>query len=208
MSSNSIDINQRIPLDVLEIGLRSFLEGSFDDSYITEQLQFEFNGENRIKKALRIVKKIIQDNPMRDFLMENKEAVLTALRIKKDRNIILIALLNSSFPFSFDVLLIFGKFFKIQEIVSTEAIKKPIAGKYGGNRAMENGLYSVIPMFLEASFFNRPKQGIYVLEGKLKFSTGITEIIYKESFKINKFSSASLENFGMEPYFVFLDFQN
>ena len=62
MKNSSIDINQRIPLFILEVGLQSFLEGTYSNEYIQEQLALEYSGENRIKKGLRIVNKIINDH--------------------------------------------------------------------------------------------------------------------------------------------------
>ena len=59
MNNKSIDINQRIPLDTLYAALESYLNGSYSNDYILEQLRLEFEGENRLKKALRIVNKII-----------------------------------------------------------------------------------------------------------------------------------------------------
>ena len=67
MSKLSIDINQRIPLDVLEVALNTFLSGNYSNEYVIEQLRLEFDGENRLKKALRIVNKIIIKSPLKDF---------------------------------------------------------------------------------------------------------------------------------------------
>jgi len=50
MVNKSIDINQRIPLHTLYAALESFLNGSYSNEYILEQLRLEFNGENRLKK--------------------------------------------------------------------------------------------------------------------------------------------------------------
>ena len=133
MKNKSIDINQRIPLDTLYIALESYLDSTYSNEYVLEQLRLEFEGENRLKKALRIVNKIIQKNPLNELLMNRKTEVKTAIKKKIDRDIILIALLNSAFPFSFDVLQTFGKFFTVQELVNTETIKKSISNVYGGN---------------------------------------------------------------------------
>ena len=56
--NKSIDINQRIPLDTLYAALEAYLNGSYTNDYVLEQLRLEFEGENRLKKALRIVNKI------------------------------------------------------------------------------------------------------------------------------------------------------
>ena len=204
MDNKSIDINQRIPLDTLYAALESFLNGSYSNEYILEQLRLEFNGENRLKKALRIVNKIIQKNPLNDFLLLNAGEIKNAIKKKTDRDIILISLLNAAFPFSFYVLKTFGKYFAVQDIINTETIKKPISNIYGGNRAMENGLYSVVPMFIEAGFFTRPKAGVYELKNKLHISSAITRQIYIESYKTNNNLDAIHEHQMREPYFMFI----
>jgi hypothetical protein len=72
MNNKSIDINQRIPLDIIYAVLESHLNGSYSNEYILEQLRLEFEVENRLKKALRIVNKIIAENPLINFINENK----------------------------------------------------------------------------------------------------------------------------------------
>lgn len=205
MINKSIDINQRIPLDTLYAALESYLNGSYSNDYILEQLRLEFEGENRLKKALRIVNKIIQRNPLNIFIIENKSEIINAIKKKTDRDIIIIALLNSAFPFSFDVLKTFGKFFAVQEIINTETLKKPISNIYGGNRATENGIYSVVPMFIEARFFTRSKAGIYSKTNKLKITSSITKQVYWESFNINN-SNLGIQEYQLrDPYFIFIE---
>lgn len=204
MNNKSIDINQRIPLETLYAALEAYLNDNYSNEYIMEQLRLEYSGENRLKKALRIVNRIIPKNPMLPLISEEKAALKLAIKKKQDRDIILIALLNSSFPFSYDVLKIFGKYFAVQEIINADTVKKSISNIYGGNRATENGIYSVVPMFLEAGFFNRPKQGIYQWDKKLIPNSEITEKIYLESFKLNNSISEIKEYQLMDPYFQFL----
>lgn len=205
MKNKSIDINQRIPLDTLHIALESYLDDNFSNDYVLEQLRLEFDGQNRLKKALRIVNKVIQKNPLNDLLLENTDQIKIAIKKKSDRDIILIALLNSVFPFSFDVLHTFGKFFAVQDVVNTEIIKKSISNRYGGNRATENGLYSVIPMFIEANFFKRPKTGIYEWTGGVCSSNTITKKIYQNSFLVNHSMVGELDNHLRDPYFKFIN---
>jgi hypothetical protein len=205
MENKSIDINQRIPLDVLYAALESYLNESYTNEYILEQLRLEFKGENRLKKALRIVNKIIIKNPLNNFIIENRAEITNAIKKKVDRDIILIALLNSSFRFSYDVMKTFGKFFSVQDVINTETIKKPISNIYGGNRATENGIYSVVPMFIEAGFFKRPKPGVYEFTAKLNLNTGIAYKIYVESFLINNKIEQVQEYQLSDPYFLFLN---
>ncbi len=206
MNNKSIDINQRIPLETLHAALEAYLNDDYSNEYIMEQLRLEYSGENRLKKALRIVNRIIPKNPLMPLINANKAAIKLAIKKKQDRDIILIALLNSAFPFSYDVLKIFGKYFAVQEIINAETVKKSISNVYGGNRASENGIYSVVPMFLEAGFFSRPKQGVYQFEKSTQPHHEMTLKIYIESFKVNQsLSSTNIDE--LNPYFQFVTFE-
>lgn len=204
MDIKSIDINQRIPLPTLYSALESFLNGSYSNEYILEQLRLEFNGENRLKKAGRIVNKIIQKNTLSAFILLNADEVKSAIKKKTDRDLILISLLNSAFPFSFDVLKVFGKFFSVQEQINRETITKSLSNIYGGNRATSNAIDSVVPMFIEAELFSRQKSGVYVFIKKLSISLPITKQIYIESFKSNNKLEGLHEHQMRDPYFLFI----
>ena len=206
MTNKSIDINQRIPLETLEAALIAFLEDNYSNDYILELLRLEYEGENRLKKSLRIVNKIIKKSFLVDWLKRYKVEVLSALKRKVDRDIILIALLNTAYPFSFDVLTVFGKFFCAQNVVSAGAIMKDISNTYGGNRATSNGVYSIVPMFLEANFFARPQTGIYEFNLPQKPTSKVSLDIYIESYKVNKQINEVVDIQMLEPYFLFLEF--
>lgn len=205
MSNKSIDINQRIPLDTLYAALESQLNDNYSDEYVLEQLRLEFEGENRIKKALRIVNKIIRRNPLNEFLLANRNEIRNAIKKKSDRDVILIALLNSAFPFSFDVLKTFGKFFAVQEEINRETITKSLSNIYGGNRATENAIDSVVPMFIEAGLINRPKPGVYQQNAKLKITASVSKQIYIESYKTNNTLDGLMEYQLRTPYFIFIN---
>ncbi|MFZ4413820.1 MAG: hypothetical protein ACOYOV_12120 [Bacteroidales bacterium] len=205
MNNKSIDINQRIPLETLYAALESYLNGSYSDEYILEQLSLEFDGENRLKKALRIVNKIIQKNPLNNFLDANCVELKNAIKKKTDRNIILISLLNIAFPFSFDILKIFGKFFLVQEIINRETITRSISNIYGGNRSTANAIDSVVPMLIEAEFFTRLKPGVYQIKDKFNITSSVTKQIYIESFKFNNALEVLQEYQLRDPYFLFIN---
>lgn len=198
----TIDINQRIPLVVLHVALESYLNGTYSNDYILEQLRLEYSGENRIKKSLRIVNKIVPNNPIIAKLSEHPVEIKNALKKRTDRNVISIALLCSAFPFAFDVLQTFGKFFLVQDTINSETIKKSISGVYGGNRATENGLYSVVPMFIEAGFFERTKPGLYCVTQMGSVVSEVSITAYKESFIQN--NGILLPHHELDPYFNFL----
>jgi hypothetical protein len=205
MDKKAIDINQRIPLDALEVALKAHLNSKYTCNYITEQLRLEFTGENRLKKASRLVGKIIVRNPLEDWLSTNREELLTALGKKSDRNLIVISLLNAAFPFSYDVLRTFGKYFLAQDIISTETIKKNISNIYGSNRATNNALYSVVPMFLDAGLFKRQKPGVYEFSAITPPTYQISKKLFMESFKLRS-SIDEIQGYQLrDPYFKFID---
>lgn len=205
MNHKSIDINQRIPLDTLYAALESYLNGNYSEDYILEQLRLEFKGENRLKKSLRIVNKIILRNPLLKFIEENKDQIKQTIKKKHDRNAIIIALLNSSFAFSFDTLQLLGKYLSVQDLVNREIIKKALASVYGGNRATENAIDSVIPMFIEAGLIKRPTLGVYQRNADFQISSTISKQIFIESFKTNSTLDGIQEYQLRDPYFMFLN---
>lgn len=202
---NNISINQRIPLAILEVALISYLNNDYSNEYITEQLKLDFGGENRLKKALAIVNKIILKSPLDGFIIANKDLLLPALKNTTDRNIILIALLNAAYPFSFDVLRTFGKYFSVQDTINTASIIKAISNIYGGNRATENGIYSVVPMFVEANFFQRERIGVYSFSEKQRPLTEVSLKVFQESLKLYVPHFNDSVHFG-EPYLYFIKY--
>lgn len=202
MQKKSIIINQRLPLHILEVALLEYLKGHYSRDYLKEQLALEFKGENRIKKASNLVNKVIIYNSISNYVNEHRAAIINAVKKKDDLNLILISLVNSTFPFAFDVLSTMGKYFAVQDIISTEAIKKTISATYGGNRSMENALYAVIPMFVEAGLFKREKPGVYKLGDGLHPQSNVSFQIYLESFRANR---PVTPDYMEDPYFIFLN---
>ena len=99
-----------------------------------------------------------------------------------------------------------GKYYSVQDVINAETIKKNVSNIYGGNRATENGIYSVVPMFLEAGIFKRPKQGIYEFENILNYSTEIVKEIFIASFNQNNTIKRTLNNYQhSDSYFMFID---
>ncbi|SIQ53082.1 hypothetical protein [Pontibacter lucknowensis] len=205
MDKKTIDINQRIPLHILEVALKTYLSGNYTSNYIIEQLRLEFTGENRLRKAARIVDKIITRNPLNNWLLANRDELQVALSKKSDRNLIIIALLNTAFPFSYDVLRTFGKYFLAQDVISTESIRKSIASIYGSNRATDNAIYSIVPMYLDAGLFKRKKLGVYEFLDPVPYTFPVSKQLYIESFK-ESLSIDELQDYQlMDPYFRFVE---
>ena len=206
MINKSVDIDQLVDYEVLEIAILDYLKGSYSEEYILEQLRINISGENRIKKGLRIVKKVVLNNQLSSLICENKTEVIRALNNKDDKSIIIISLLNSAFPFAYDLLSIFGKFFKVQDLINIKVIQKEVSKVYGGNRVAVNGIYCVGPIFEKAGIYSRPKQGLYQIEDKLRPIHSVTKKIFIESFNINQSITPTIID-ELNPYFQFITFE-
>ena len=137
---------------------------------------------------------------MLEDILSNKEEVLNALKNKGDKSIILIAMVNATFPFAFDTLNLFSTYFQVQEYVSWDLIQKEIKNKYGSNRSTENALYSVIPMFIESGILIRTKPGLYQIKNELFIHSQIVYNLYLKSYNINNPIISNTDIVAYEPY--------
>ena len=202
MIDKSVKLDQLVDFDVFEIALTDYLKECYSEEYITEQLRINISGENRIKKGLRIVNKVIKNNPLDKLLINNKEEVLHAMNNQNDKRIIIVSLLNSSYSFAFYLLRIFGKFFNVQNVVSIKVIQKEISKVYGGNRVAVNGIYCVGPIFEKAGIYSKAGQGLYQFNGKIPISSNIAKNLFLESFKVNMNDNAINDQNIFDPYFI------
>jgi len=203
MINKSVKIDQLVDLEVFELALTDYLNGGYSEEYITEQLRINISGENRIKKGLRIVNKVIRDNPLDRLLIDNKEEILNAMN-NNDKRIIIVSLLNSSYSFSFYLLRIFGKFFNVQDIVNIKVIQKEISKVYGGNRVAINGIYCVGPIFEKAGIYIKAGMGLYQFNGAIPISSNIAKDLFIESFRINMNITDVNDINRLDPYFTFI----
>ena len=82
------------------------------------------------------------------------------MQYKADRAIIVAALYNSAFPFSYEEVCILGKYFHVQDQVSRKLLEEKISEIYGFNKAISNAIDYCIPTLVEAGFIERPTTGI------------------------------------------------
>lgn len=204
MNNKSVDIDQLVDFDVFEIALIDYLNDNYSEDYIIEQLRLNINGENRVKKGLRIVNKVIIKSHLNNFLMDNKVEILQALKNKNDKQIILVSLLNTAFSFAFYLQRIFGKFFNVQDVVSIRVIQKEISKVYGGNRVAVNGVYCVGPIFEKAGIYSKEGMGLYRFPGKKVLVSKIAKTLLKESFKHNNQINEIQDYELLDPYFNFI----
>ena len=179
-----IGINQRIPIEAIELAVKAVLEDRYDNEYAAELARMEYSGENRIKKAVNIINRLTKNNILMPFLKENERKVKMALKNPNDRGMICIALVNAAYPFCYDVTALLGKYFHAQKEIGSPLITSKLSAKYGTNRSLPNGLYCILPMLIEAGFISRPITGIYKMCHLIP-QVDISTIIYQKSFLCN-----------------------
>lgn len=111
----TIGINQRIPIEAIELAIKAVLNGSYDNDYAAELARMEYSGENRIKKAVNIISRLSKNNTLMSFLQENQSKVMTALKYPDDKGLICISMVNTAYPFCYDVTTVLGRYFHAQK---------------------------------------------------------------------------------------------
>jgi len=197
---SKIGINQRIPMQSLEDALIAMMNGTYDDEYAIELAKRDYEGENRLKKAMHVMNKMIRNSPLMPFIMDNSKKISIALKSHDDRAMLLISLVNVAYGFCYDVTAVLGKYFHAQTLVSTKLIQTKLSEKYGTNRTLPNGLYCILPMLVDAGFITRPKTGFYKM-CKLSPVTEIAMELYRRSFLAN--NPLLDENYPIENNFYF-----
>lgn len=199
-----VGINQRISINVMEMAMKAALDGCFTPEYAFELASGEYQGDNRINKAKSIIGKLTMRNPLFPYIQEHKQEYQTSIRHKGDKAIIFTALINSAYEFGYDATTILGKYFHVQEQVTSQLIINKMSSIYASNRSLPNGLYCIMPMYIEAGIIDRPRTGIYT-KIEIESVTPFTQELYKKSFFINNplYNEEDYE-YTEHPYFEFL----
>lgn len=199
-----VGISQRISIKIIEQAMDAALSGSFTPELAADLAATEFNGPNRIKKAQAFIGHFTQRNPLFGFVKEHEQEYCIALHHKDDRTIIFVALINATYEFGYDITSILGKFFHVQDEVTTKLITSKLSTKYCNNRSLPNGMNCILPMYIEAGFINRPKIGVFT-KNTLSLSSSFARKLYEKSFAVhNPMLEESIIQELEHPYFEFI----
>lgn len=201
--SNIIGLNQRIPINVMEEAIKAMLAGAYSREWAMQHLEREISGANRIAKAVNELNSAVINNPQKKYIMDNGEKILEAMQYKPDKTLILVGLINSSFPIGYHTTSVMGKYFHVQELVSKALIAEKIGAMYAYNKSLDNALYRVLPMFIEAGLISRPQKGVYS-KNTLEPHTAESVDVYRKSFFINNPNVRKDYPLEDSPYWEFL----
>ena len=183
-----IGINQRIPMNILELALLAELQGNATGEYFRELASTEYNGQNRIGKAVSVMNRLTKKNRLMPYLMEKKTEVEAMLRNQADKPLLLTAIICSAYGFGYDVVALLGKYFHAQEIVTTE---------------LPNALYCILPMLIEAKLLERPEAGKFKAI-RIKNATDEAKAVYQQAFLLNNPMLSEKDNIESYSFFEFI----
>ena len=198
-----IGINQRIPMNILELALLAELQGNATTDYFRELAATEYNGQNRIGKAVSVMNRLTKKNRLMPYLMEKKTEVEAMFRNQADKPLLLTAIICSAYGFGYDVVALLGKYFHAQEIVTTELIRQKMSEKYGSNRSLPNALYCILPMLIEAKLLERPEAGKFKAI-RIKNATDEAKVVYQQAFLLNNPMLSEKDNIESYSFFEFI----
>lgn len=202
--SNIIGINQRIGLSIIEQAMDAALNGTFTTELAADLAATQFNGANCITKAQSIIGRLTLRNPLFGFVEEHEEEYRKAIHHKDDRTAILVALINAAYEFGYNITSVLGKFFHVQDEVTTKLIMTRLSTKYSNNRSLINGMNSILPMYIEAGLINRQRLGVYT-KNSLSPSSAFALQMFKKSFALHNPMLDDYVISEMEhPYFEFI----
>ena len=182
--SNIIGLDQRIPINVMEAATKAVLDDTYSIEWAKNNLEPELTGKNRMAKAVTELGNATINNKLMGVVKAHKNKVLEALQYKSDKTLVLVGLINAAFGLGYNTTMVMGKYFHVQDCISKALLSQKMSEVYAYNKSVDNALYRILPMFIEAGLIIRPTTGIYS-RVPLEPRTEIAVDIYKQSFFIN-----------------------
>lgn len=205
-----IGISNRIPFVVLEYAIGDYINtGQVNTPAYFKYIQEFTKGENRAKKTLGHLVSIINKNTNLIALLAKQSKGNFFSLSSNDRKAVLISLYALTFPIAYDILLVFGAGFKVQDIISKRVVLEKIGALYGSNRSMHIGMDETIPLFLDCGIITRQKIGIYAKGLKLKITNSfVSELIIYSNIKLSGSKSILVDELNFKPWYSYFEISN
>lgn len=203
-----IGINQRIPLDVLDVAIHFYLEnGVIDKVGIFQHMQAFTAGVNRANKATAYVAQILSRQML--LLDELKKAITitpyNSLRAD-DRKAFCLCLISLTYPITYDLLIALAQGFKVQSQINKKFIGEKVMSIYGSNRTVDIAIDALLPMIIELNTIKRVKVSLYSLGSKLMISNKfISELIVYTDIKLSGSKSILIDDLSYKPWYLYFD---
>lgn len=200
----AIGLRERVAIPVLENVIYSILDGSFCQDYINELIAMETSGKSRADNLNRTIRRMTINNRLLDYIKEHEEDYKAYSKYSSDRCFIYVALFCCSYELFYDMLSILGKYFHVQEEVSTDLVKSKLCQKYGSNENVSRGICCALGMLVDAGLITRTRVGVYQMNKQNNISD-FARGMYKKAFLMNNPNYTDSDDVVSNPYFEFLN---
>jgi len=201
-----IGLNQRIPLDVLDMSIHNYIvNGVIDRANILQHMLEYTCGINRARKATAYVVQILnrQERVISVLKSALKDTSYTSLKID-DRKAIALCLISLTYPITYDLLIALAQGYKVQDQINKKFINEKVMSIYGSNRTVDIAIDALLPMIIELNTIKRDKMSIYSLGAKLSITFKIVyEMIVYTDIKLSGSKSILMDDLAHRPWYSY-----
>jgi len=213
MSSNRkyIGLNQRIPFEVLDSAIHSYLAtSSIDKDHIFRRMQEYTSGTNRANKATTYVIQILsrQQDLLDQLVKTCKDFSCDSLKVD-DRKALCLCLISLTYPIAYDLLSALSQGLKVQSQINKKFISEKVMSIYGSNRTVDVAIDALLPMLIELSTIKRDKISIYSIASKLTITNKfVSELIVYTDIRLSGSKSILIDDLSYKPWYSYFEFSS
>lgn len=203
-----IGINQRIPYDVLERAMDTYIaSGEVDRQEILAGIKSFTAGRNRASKAALYAFQIITRQTKVLAYIAKEHSSLKPLRAD-ERKALGLCLICLTYPIAYNLLVAMAQGLKVQDLVNKKFITSKMSALYGSNTTVDIALRAVIPILIELGIIRRHKRGLYSLGRKLTIRKPLLfEIIAYTDATVQGTKSLLLDTLTQKPWYTYFEIE-
>lgn len=198
----AIGLRERVATPTLEKVIFSILDGSFCQDYINELIALETSGKSRADNLNRTIRRMTINNKLLDVIKEHEEEFKAYSKTGANRCIIYVALFCCSYELFYDLISLLGKYFHVQEEISTELVKSKLCQKYGNGENVSRGICCALGMLVDAGLITRTQVGVYQANKQTNISD-FARWMYKKAFLLNNPNYTEVDDVESNSFFEF-----
>jgi hypothetical protein len=203
-----IGINQRIPFEVLDSAISSYMEnGEVDRTYVLQLMQEFTVGINRANKAAAYVLQILT---RQQFLLDKLRKLLAgepyySLKVD-DRKALNLCLISLTYPITYDLLVALSQGFKVQSLINKKFINEKVMSLYGSNRTVDIAIDALLPMIIELQTIKRERVSQYSIAQPLSISYPfVFELIIFSDILLSGSKTMLIDGLTHKPWYMYFD---
>jgi hypothetical protein len=201
-----IGINQRVPIELIDRHLRAYTQtGCIDRNVLKTEMAQIYAGKNRAEKGAGFAWRILtHDEVSLSFIRKSIGSDRYSKFKQTDRAALILAIVAGAYPLFADILGIFAKVFRVQELVSRKYVTQKVGDLYGSNRTLAIALDAVFPMLVDLGVIVRVKLGVYRAVSGIEISDDkVAELFVASGIRLSGGKHISLDDFEYRDWHFF-----